>query len=91
MVAQLEQKEKDLHFQCRSHDSPTTGGAEGQASDIAIRAEWMLKTKKNLIKMMSKVTGQPESKVEKDVDRDFWMSADEAKKYGIVDKVILDK
>jgi ATP-dependent Clp protease, protease subunit len=64
------------------------GGAEGQASDIVIRAEWLLKTKKNLIKMMAKNTGQPESKIEKDVDRDFWLSADEAKKYGIIDKVI---
>lgn len=64
------------------------GGAEGQASDIAIRAEQILKTKKNMIKMLSKNTGQPESKVEKDVDRDFWMDATEAKKYGVIDKVL---
>jgi ATP-dependent Clp protease protease subunit len=64
------------------------GGAEGQASDIIIRAEYLQKTKKNLIKIMSKNTGQPESKIEKDVDRDFFMSADEAKKYGIIDKVL---
>jgi ATP-dependent Clp protease protease subunit len=63
-------------------------GTEGQASDIAIHAEHILKTKKNLIKMMAKNSGQPESKIEKDVDRDFYMSADEAKKYGIVDKVL---
>ncbi len=63
-------------------------GMEGQASDIAIHAEHILKTKKNMIKMMAKNTGQPESKIEKDVDRDFYMSADEAKKYGIVDKVL---
>jgi len=64
------------------------GGAEGQASDILIRAENILKTKKNLIKMMAKNTGQTESKIEKDIDRDLYMSADEAKKYGIVDKVL---
>lgn len=64
------------------------GGAEGQASDIFIRAENIMKTKKKLIKMMSKNTGQSEAQVEKDVDRDFWLDADQAKKYGIVDKVI---
>jgi tetratricopeptide (TPR) repeat protein len=50
--------------------------------------EYLQKTKKNLIKMMAKNTGQSEAKIEKDVDRDFFMSADEAKKYGIVDKVL---
>lgn len=64
------------------------GGAEGQASDIIIRAEYMLKIKKNLIKMMSKNTGQPEAKIEKDIDRDFFMSSEEAKKYGIIDKIL---
>jgi ATP-dependent Clp protease protease subunit len=64
------------------------GGAEGQATDIAIRAEYLIKTKKNLIKMMAKNTGQSESKIEKDIDRDFFMSAEEAKKYGIIDKVL---
>lgn len=64
------------------------GGAEGQASDIVIRAEYLMKIKKNLTKMMAKNTGQPEEKIEKDIDRDFFMSADEAKKYGIIDKVI---
>ncbi len=64
------------------------GGAEGQASDIAIRAEYLLKTKKSLIKMMAKNTGNKEEKVEKDIDRDYFMSAEEAKKYGLVDKVI---
>lgn len=63
-------------------------GTEGQASDIAIAAQHILKMKENLIKIMSKHTGQPISKVEKDVDRDFYMSATEAQKYGIVDKVL---
>lgn len=64
------------------------GGAQGQASDIAINAEHILKIKKNLIKIMSKNTGQSEAKIEKDLDRDFYMSAEEAKKYGLIDKVI---
>jgi ATP-dependent Clp protease, protease subunit len=64
------------------------GGTEGQASDIAITAEHIIKTKKNLIKIMAKNTGQPESRIEKDFDRDFYISADEAKKYGLIDKVI---
>ncbi len=63
------------------------GGAEGQTSDLAIRAEWYLRIKKRLSKMMATATGQPLEKIEKDEDRDFFMSADEAKKYGIVDKV----
>ena len=63
-------------------------GTEGQASDIAITAEHIIKTKKNLIKIMAKNTGQPESRIEKDLDRDFYMSADEAKKYGLIDKVV---
>jgi len=64
------------------------GGAEGQASDIEIRAKNILKLRENLAKIMSKNTGQPLSKVEKDIDRDFFLSADEAKKYGIIDKVL---
>lgn len=63
------------------------GGTEGQASDIAITAEHILKTKKNLIKILAKNTGQAESKIEKDVDRDFFMDAGEAKSYGLVDKI----
>ena len=64
------------------------GGAEGQATDIEITARHILKTRENLNKMLAKNTGQPLSKIEKDVERDFFMSAEEAKKYGIVDKVL---
>ncbi len=64
------------------------GGAEGQATDIEISARHILKTRENLNKMLAKNTGQPLSKIEKDVERDFFMSAEEAKKYGIVDKVL---
>lgn len=64
------------------------GGAQGQASDIAITAENILKTKERLIKMLAKNTGKTISQVEKDVDRDYFMGADDAKKYGIIDKVL---
>lgn len=64
------------------------GGAEGQATDIAITAKHILKTKENLNKMLAENTGQPLSKIENDVERDFFMTADEAKKYGIVDKIL---
>ena len=64
------------------------GGAEGQATDIAITAKHILKTRENLNKMLAEHTGQPLSKIEQDVERDFFMSADEAKKYGIVDKIL---
>ena len=64
------------------------GGVQGQASDIEITANHILKTKKKMIEMLSKNTGQSVKKVEKDVDRDYFMSADEALNYGIIDKVI---
>lgn len=64
------------------------GGAEGQATDIKIRAENILKLRENLAKIMAKNTGQSLSKVEKDIERDFYLSAEEAKKYGIIDKVL---
>ncbi len=64
------------------------GGAQGQATDIQITAKQILKLKDKLNQMMSKQTGKPLAQVEKDADRDYYMSADEAKKYGIVDKVL---
>lgn len=64
------------------------GGIEGQAADIAITAKHILKSRDILNKMLAKNTGQALSKVEKDVDRDFFMSAEEAKEYGLVDKVL---
>jgi len=67
------------------------GGVEGQATDIAITAEHILKTRENLNKILSKNTGQPLSKIEKDVERDFYMSAEESKKYGIIDEVLKGK
>ncbi len=67
------------------------GGAEGQASDIEISAKHILKTRSILNKLLSKNTGQSLSRIEKDVDRDFFMDAEEAKKYGIVDQVTIAK
>ena len=67
------------------------GGTEGQASDIAITAKHILKTRENLNKILSKNTGNLLSQVEKDTDRDFYMSSDEAKKYGIVDEIYKPK
>jgi ATP-dependent Clp protease protease subunit len=64
------------------------GGAEGQASDIDISARHILKVKDRLNKILAKNTEQPLDKIEKDSDRDFYMSAEEAKKYGIVDKIV---
>jgi ATP-dependent Clp protease protease subunit len=65
-----------------------SGGSEGQASDMEISAKRIIKMRENLNKMLAKNTRQPLAKIEKDVDRDFFMSAEEAKKYGIVDKII---
>lgn len=64
------------------------GGAEGQASDIEITARHIIRTKEMLIKMMAKNTGQTEKKVAQDVDRDFFMTAPEAKKYGVIDEIL---
>lgn len=64
------------------------GGTEGQASDIKIRATHILKTRDRLNKIFAKHTNQDFQKIEKDTDRDNFMSAEEAKKYGIIDKII---
>lgn len=67
------------------------GGVEGQASDIEISARRIIKNREVLNKMLAKNTGQPLTKIEKDVDRDFFMNADESVKYGIVDKIMKSK
>ncbi len=63
------------------------GGAEGQATDVAIRAEWLLKTKDKMNKLMSDMTGQSLEKISSDVERDYFMSAQEALAYGIIDEI----
>jgi ATP-dependent Clp protease protease subunit len=64
------------------------GGVQGQASDIAISAKRILDTRARLNRLTSERTGQPLEKVEKDMDRDYFMSAEEALEYGIIDKVV---
>ena len=67
------------------------GGAEGQATEIEITARHMIKIKDRLNKILSDTTGQPIKKVEADSDRDFYMDAEEAKKYGMIDAVLKEK
>lgn len=67
------------------------GGAKGQATDIKIHAENILKTKDKLNRILSERTGQPLEKIEKDTDRDFFMSAEEAKAYGLIDDVMVKR
>jgi ATP-dependent Clp protease protease subunit len=67
------------------------GGTEGRASDIEITAKHIIKTRERLNKILAKNTGKAFSSIEKDVDRDFFMSAEEAKKYGIIDKIYSPK
>ena len=64
-----------------------SGGAQGQATDVTIQAEWLLRTKKKMNGLMSEMTGQPLEIIERDVERDHFMSAEEALKYGIVDEI----
>ena len=63
------------------------GGAQGQASDIAIQAEHILKAKNKINEILAKNTSQPLERIIKDTDRDFYMSAEEALKYGLIDKI----
>ncbi|HIP54811.1 MAG TPA: ATP-dependent Clp protease proteolytic subunit, partial [Sulfurimonas autotrophica] len=65
------------------------GGAQGQATDIAIQAEEILRMKKELNGILAKQTGQSMKTIEKDTDRDNFMSAKEAKDYGMIDKVLV--
>ena len=67
------------------------GGVQGQAEDIKIHAEWILKTREKLNRILSENTGQPLGIIARDTDRDNFMSADEAMRYGLIDKVIKDR
>ncbi len=64
------------------------GGVNGQASDIKIHADWILKTREKLNKILSNNTGQDLARIERDTDRDNFLSAAEAAEYGLIDKVI---
>ena len=63
------------------------GGAQGQATDVAIRAEWLMKTKETMTRMMAEMTGQPIEKLKADVERDHFMDAQEALEYHIIDEI----
>ena len=63
------------------------GGASGQATDVAIRAEWLVKTKEKMTRLMSEMAGQPLQRVREDVERDHFMSAQEGLDYGIIDEI----
>ena len=65
-----------------------SGGAEGMASDIEISAKRIIRNREVLNKMLAKNTGQPVSRIDKDVDRDYFMDAAEAKEYGLIDKIL---
>lgn len=71
------------------HQPLVSGGIQGQATDIKIHAEHLIKTRSRLNKIYSERTGQPLEKIEKDVERDFYMSAEEAKAYGLIDKILV--
>lgn len=64
------------------------GGIQGQASDMLIHADWIIKTRAKLNQIYVERTGQPLEKIERDTDRDFFMEAEEAKAYGIIDQVL---
>lgn len=67
------------------------GGIEGQATEIEISARHILRLKDRLSQILARHTGKPVSQVEKDTDRDFWMDAEESKKYGIIDEIVKRK
>ncbi len=64
-----------------------SGGASGQATDVTIHAQWLLRTKQKMNRLMAEMTGQPLERLEKDVERDYFMTAQEALEYGIIDEI----
>lgn len=70
---------------------PSMGGVRGQATDIAIEAQEILRVKRQLNQEYANRTGQPLEKIERDIDRDYFMSAEEAKDYGLIDRVIEER
>ncbi|MEO8353392.1 MAG: ATP-dependent Clp protease proteolytic subunit, partial [Chthoniobacteraceae bacterium] len=68
-----------------------SGGAQGTASDVERTVEFMYKLKKRLIRILSEHTGKPLEQVQNDSDRDYYMTADEAKEYGLVDDVVTSR
>jgi ATP-dependent Clp protease protease subunit len=68
-----------------------SGGTRGQATDIAIQAEHIIKIKKNMNEILAKMTGQPLERIERDVERDYYMSSEEARQYGLIDEVLVNR
>ena len=64
-----------------------SGGAHGQATDVQLHAQWLSRTKTKMNALMAEMTGQPLEKIQQDVERDYFMTAEEALKYGIIDKI----
>jgi ATP-dependent Clp protease, proteolytic subunit ClpP len=71
------------------HQPSVHGGFQGQATDIKIHADWLLRTKSKMNKIYSEKTGKPLEEIERDMERDYFMSAEEALAYGIIDKILL--
>ena len=68
-----------------------SGGAHGQATDVQLHAQWLMRTKTKMNQLMSEMTGQPLSKIEQDVERDYFMTAEEARAYGIIDEIFVPR
>lgn len=64
-----------------------SGGASGQATDVQLHAQWLLRTKTKMNRLMAEMTGQPLERIERDVERDYFMTAEEALQYGIIDRI----
>ena len=71
------------------HQPSISGGLQGQATDIRIHSEWLGKTKEKLNEIYSRLTGQPLEKIREDMERDYYMTAEQAKEYGLIDEIIL--
>ncbi len=71
------------------HQPSISGGLQGQATDIKIHSDWLERTKKKLNEIYSGLTGQPIKKIEEDMERDRYMTAEEAKEYGLIDEILL--
>ncbi|WP_255374286.1 ATP-dependent Clp protease proteolytic subunit [Tissierella sp. P1] len=71
------------------HQPSISGGLQGQATDIKIHSDWLEKTKETLNEIYSRLTGQPIQKIKEDMERDCYMTAEQAKEYGLIDKILL--
>lgn len=70
------------------HQPSISGGLQGQTTDIKIHSDWLIKTKEKLNETYSRLTGQPLEKIQKDMERDYYMTAGQAKDYGLIDKIL---